>query len=323
MNEPLVPARELTLCIEPSQDGRRVDQALAAQVDSVSRSTLQGLIRDGRVTVNGATVAPKARVAAGDSVWIGFPAVAGREDIAEDIALNVLFEDDDILVIDKPASLVVHPGAGNPAGTMMNALLHHDPALAALPRAGIVHRLDKDTSGVLVVARNAAARTALVEALADRRVHRVYQAVCAGVLIAGGTVDAPIGRHRAQRVKMAVTGGGREAVSHYRVRERFDAHTLVEVSLETGRTHQIRVHMAHIGHPLVGDRLYAGRGRLPGGVDARIRDAVAAFPRQALHAWRLRFDHPRSGEPVTFRAPLPADLKALLETLRGAVDEDG
>lgn len=316
MSEELAGPRSVVLAVSEDLHGRRLDQALARLVPASSRAALQALIKDGRVTLNGEAVSQKTKVSAGDAVRVDFPAVAAREDLAEAIALDVLYEDDDVIVIDKPAGLVVHPGAGNADGTLMNALLHHDRGLGALPRAGIVHRLDKDTSGVMVVARNEAARRFLVDALGARRVSRTYRAVCSGRLIAGGTVDAPIGRHRVNRLRMAVTSAGRDAVSHYRVVERFDAHTHVEVELETGRTHQIRVHMAHIGHALVGDGLYAGRSRLPAGVSLDVREAVAGFQRQALHAARLRFEHPGTGDTVAFDSPLPADIEALLAQLR-------
>jgi len=212
----------------------------------------------------------------------------------------------------------VHPGAGNPAGTLQNALLHHDAALAVIPRAGIVHRLDKDTSGLMVVARSLAAHNALVELLSERDIHRQYVAVVLGTLIAGGTVDAPIGRHPRDRVKQAVVegSGGKPAVTHYRVRERYRAHTLVQCTLETGRTHQIRVHMAHIRHPLVGDTLYGGGLKLPKGATPELAAALRGFQRQALHAERLEFAHPTRGDTLRFEAPLPEDLAALVAVLR-------
>jgi 23S rRNA pseudouridine1911/1915/1917 synthase len=230
----------------------------------------------------------------------------------------ILHADDDVLVIDKPAGLVVHPGAGNPRGTLVNALLHHDPRLVGLPRAGIVHRLDKDTSGLMVVARSLRAHAALVEQLSEREVHRQYVAVVVGPMIAGGTVRAPIGRHATDRVRQAVVaeGAGKDAVTHYRVRERFRAHTLVECRLETGRTHQIRVHMAYAKHPLVGDPLYGGSFKLPKAATPELSDALRNFGRQALHAERLVFRHPVSGEEVAVQSPLPDDLQRLLAVLR-------
>jgi 23S rRNA pseudouridine1911/1915/1917 synthase len=224
-------------------------------------------------------------------------------------------EDRHLLVIDKPAGLVVHPGAGNPDRTLQNALLAFDPALSALPRAGIVHRLDKDTSGLLVVARTLPAHTALVRMLAEREVHREYEAICRGVMTSGGTVDAPIARHPTDRVRMAVREGGRESVTHYRVIRRYAGHTHVRVQLETGRTHQIRVHLAHAGFPIVGDRVYGGRLTLPKGASEALRQALREFPRQALHAARLQFDHPVTGRPLECTSPLPADMRALLAAL--------
>jgi 23S rRNA pseudouridine1911/1915/1917 synthase len=219
-------------------------------------------------------------------------------------------------VIDKAVGLVVHPGAGNARGTLVNALLHRDPALAQLPRAGIVHRLDKETSGALIVARSLRAHAALVEQLAAREIHRQYEAVVNGVLVAGGTVDAPLDRHPVDRLKRAVVEGGKPAVTHYRVRERFRAHTQVECVLETGRTHQIRVHMAHVRHALVGDPLYGGSLRLPKGATPELQASLRGFRRQALHAERIEFAHPVSGEAVVVQAPRPADLAALLVALR-------
>ncbi len=233
----------------------------------------------------------------------------------QDIPLNIVYEDEHLIVIDKPSGLVVHPAAGNPDGTLQNALLHHCPGLDCLPRSGIVHRLDKDTTGLLVVAKTLKAHKSLVDQLQCRRVHREYRALVTGSLVAGGTVDAPVGRHPTQRTRMAVVSDGRPAVTHYQVLDRFPAHTLLAVRLETGRTHQIRVHMSHLRHPLVGDPLYAGRPRLPKGASAALTAALQGFPRQALHAIRLGFDHPETGEPVSWATPMAADLARLLELL--------
>ena len=228
----------------------------------------------------------------------------------------MLYEDDQVLVIDKPAGLVVHPGAGNPDGTLVNALLFRDPNLAAVPRAGVVHRLDKDTSGVMVVARTLQAQTALVEQLSARDVHRQYLAVVVGALVSGGTADAPIDRHPRDRLKMAVRDDGRDAVTHYRLRERFRAHTALECRLETGRTHQIRVHMAHLKSPIIGDPLYGGALKLPKGATDTLVAELRGFKRQALHAETLEFLHPVSGEPVRASAPVPEDLQRLMSALR-------
>ncbi len=234
----------------------------------------------------------------------------------EPMTLDIVYEDEDMIVIDKPPGLVVHPGAGNTSGTLQNGLLHYDAALAVLPRAGIVHRLDKDTGGLLIIARSLRAHTALVAAIAAREITREYVAVCRGRLISGGTVDEPIGRHPVDRIRMAVTDRGRPAVTHYRVKERFAAHTLVDVRLETGRTHQIRVHMAHIGHPLLGDPLYGGRLSVPAGASDALRVALHGFRRQALHASRLELKHPVTGKRHELRSPLPRDMNALLILLR-------
>jgi len=234
---------------------------------------------------------------------------------AQPIPLEIVHQDKHVFVIDKPAGLVVHPGAGNPDLTLQNALLALDPKLAELPRAGIVHRLDKDTSGLLIVARTLKAHTELVRMLEQREIHREYEAICKGVMTAGGTIDAPIDRHPVERVKMAVRDGGRESVTHYRVIKRYRANTHVRVQLETGRTHQIRVHLQHAGYPIVGDRVYGGRLEMPKGASEELRVALREFPRQALHAARLQLDHPVSGKPLECVAPLPADMQQLLAVL--------
>lgn len=295
--------------------GRRFDQVLAELFPDFSRSRLSEWVKSGDALLDGRQVRPREAVQGGESVVVAVKMTTETRAEPEDIPLDVLYEDAEVLVIDKPAGLVVHPGAGNPRGTLVNALLFRDPSLAELPRAGIVHRLDKDTSGVMVVARTLRAHTALVEQLSGREVHRQYVAVVAGPMIAGGTVDAPIGRHPSDRIRMAVVANGRDAVTHYRVRERFRSHTVVECRLETGRTHQIRVHMAHVRHPIVGDPLYA-RLTQPKGATEALAEGLRAFRRQALHAEKLSFAHPATGEPVTTEAPLPADMVRLLGWLR-------
>jgi len=288
--------------------GLRLDAALARLFAEHSRSRLQAWMKAGLVSVDGTVAEPKRKVVGGERVRVeALPAESAAEQ-AEDIALTIVYEDEALLVIDKPAGLVVHPGSGNWSGTMMNALLHHAPDLAQVPRAGIVHRLDKDTSGLLVVARTLAAQTDLVRQLQARTVKRQYLALVHGMLTGEGSVDAPIGRHPVQRTRMAVVRGGREARTHYLPREGFPAATLVECRLETGRTHQIRVHMASINHPLVGDPVY-GRRRCG-------TPALDAFPRQALHAWRLALVHPDLGRELAWESPLPADFADLLQTLR-------
>lgn len=302
--------------VPDSAAGRRFDAVLAELFPEFSRSRLSGWIKSGDVLLDGEPARPRDAVHGGETVSLN--AVLDTEVRAEpeDIPLDVLYEDEHVFVLNKPAGLVVHPGAGNPAGTLVNALLHRDPSLAALPRAGIVHRLDKDTSGVMVVARTLQAQTALVEQLSAREVHRQYLAVVVGALVSGGTVDAPIDRHPRDRLKMAVREDGKEAVTHYRLRERFRAHTALECRLETGRTHQIRVHMAHLKHAIVGDPLYGGPLRLPKGATDTLAAALRGFKRQALHAETLEFAHPITGEPVRATAPMPADLLALLAALR-------
>jgi 23S rRNA pseudouridine1911/1915/1917 synthase len=296
--------------------GRRLDQAAAELIPEYSRTRLKAWMDGGQMTIGGQPAEAKRKVRGGEELVLEAelePAVPLQP---EPIPLRVVFEDESLLVIDKPAGLVVHPGAGNPAGTLQNALLHRHPGLAALPRAGLVHRLDKDTTGLLIIARTAAAQAALTGALERRQVARTYEGVCQGVLTGGGTVDAPIGRHPRDRLKMAVIERGRPARTRYRVLERFRAHTHVEVSLDTGRTHQIRVHMAHVGAPLVGDPVYGGRPRLPRHPSEALRARLQGFRRQALHARRLELEHPISGERLSFSSPLPQDLEALLAELR-------
>ena len=298
--------------------GRRFDQALAEMFPEYSRSRLAEWIKAGDALLDGQPVRPRDPVRGGEAVAVNLRTRVETHSEAEDIALDVRYQDADVLVIDKPAGLVVHPGAGNPRGTMVTALLHLDPTLAELPRAGIVHRLDKDTSGLMVVARSLRAHSSRIEQLSGREVHRQYLAVVVGPMIAGGTVDAPIGRHPTDRIRQAVVkeGQGKQAVTHYRVRERFRAHTLVECRLETGRTHQIRVHMAHAKHPLIGDPLYGGSFKLPKAATPELVEALRGFRRQALHAEKLSFRHPVSGEAVTTESPMPDDMQALLSALR-------
>ncbi|HVI55090.1 MAG TPA: 23S rRNA pseudouridine(1911/1915/1917) synthase RluD [Luteibacter sp.] len=299
--------------------GRRFDQTVAEMFPDYSRSRLTGWIKDGKVLLDGTRAAPRQLVRGGEKVELEAELENEVHAQAEDIALDIRFEDDDLMVVDKPMGLVVHPGAGNPTGTMLNALLHHNPALAELPRGGIVHRLDKDTAGLMVVAKTLPALTRLVEMLSRHEVRRQYEAVVLGTMVAGGTVDQPIGRHQHDRLKQGirdVIDGGKEAVTHYRVRERFRAHSVIQCNLETGRTHQIRVHMAHIGHPLVGDQLYGNGLRLPRGASQALIDALRGFRRQALHAEKLGFDHPITGEYLEFDSARPDDQNALIEALR-------
>jgi 23S rRNA pseudouridine1911/1915/1917 synthase len=295
--------------VPPELAGLRLDQALARLFPEHSRTRLQTWVRDGRVTVDAGRADVKRKVWGGERVAVArAPAPADDAYRPQAIALAIVHEDDALLVVDKPAGLVVHPGHGNREGTLANALLHHAPQLAAVPRAGIVHRLDKDTSGLLVVAKTPAAHTSLVRQLAARTVEREYLALVHGAVAADGHVDAPIGRHRTARTRMAVSARGKPARTRYRVLERFAGATLLAVTLETGRTHQIRVHMQAIGHPLVGDPTYGRRGRGDG--------PLGSFPRQALHAARLKLMHPVTGRACEWRAPAPPDLGAALAALR-------
>lgn len=311
----------LTAIVPEANAGCRLDQAAAVLFPQFSRSRLKRWILDGRLTVDGETRRPRDVVGGGEALHLEAATEPEVEIRPQAIPLEIVYEDQQIIVVNKPAGLVVHPGAGNPDGTMQNALLHYRPALADIPRAGIVHRLDKDTSGLLVVAGTLAAQTGLVRQLEAHSVTRRYDAICVGVMTAGGTIDAPIGRHRVDRLRMAVRDGGRPAITHYRVRNRFRGHTHVEATLETGRTHQIRVHLAHAGYPLLGDPVYGGRLRLPAGATATLVAALRGFRRQALHARELTFEHPATAEPVTWQASMPADLAALVDALANDADQ--
>ena len=307
--------------LPPEAGGQRLDQALAEALPMHSRARLQRWLKSGELRVDGAVAKARQRVLGGERVELDARLADAERWVPQAIDFDVVHADADLIVVGKPVGLVVHPGAGNPDGTLVNGLLHRFPELGALPRAGIVHRLDKDTSGLLTVARTLEAHTALVQQLAGREMGREYLAVVENVPVSGGTVDAPIGRDPRNRLRMAVTHDGREAITHFRVVERYRAHALVRCVLETGRTHQIRVHLAHEGFPLVGDALYGARGRLPESPSAELVDALRAFRRQALHACRLVVAHPVSGEPLTFEAPLPGDMAMLTGML--AADADG
>ncbi|MET0230290.1 MAG: 23S rRNA pseudouridine(1911/1915/1917) synthase RluD [Rhodanobacteraceae bacterium] len=310
------PERTLNAAVPDEAAGRRFDQVLADMFPDYSRSRLSAWIKAGAARLDGEVVLPRHIVRGGESIVVEVKPEREIGARGEDIPLDIVYEDADLIVVNKPAGLVVHPGAGNLAGTLQNALLHHDPKLAEIPRGGIVHRLDKDTSGLMVVARSMRAHTSLVAQLSKRDVHRQYLAIVYGKMVAGGKVDEPIGRHPRDRLKQAVHESGREAITHYRVRERFRSLTLIECRLETGRTHQIRVHMAHARHPLVGDAVYGGGLRLPKGAGAALVEALRAFRRQALHAERLEFAHPADARTVTFESAMPADMTALVDALR-------
>ena len=295
--------------------GQRFDQALARLFPEYSRSRLTQWVKEGHALLDGNPARPRDAVMDGQKISLQV-AEEPRTDVeAEDLPLDVVYEDAALIVVNKPAGLVVHPGAGNRTGTLQNALLHHAPELAKLPRSGLVHRLDKDTSGLLAVARTLEAHTKLVAALQAREFEREYLALVNGVMTGGGTVDAPLGRHATDRLRMSVREGGREAVTHYRVLRRYRAHTQVAVQLETGRTHQIRVHLAHIRYPIVGDPVYGRRLMLPPGATPRLKEALQGFRRQALHARRLGLVHPMSGAPMQWEVPPPADMQALMDAL--------
>jgi 23S rRNA pseudouridine1911/1915/1917 synthase len=295
--------------------GERLDRALARMFPEYSRTRLKDWLMAGFVTVDGGAMRPKDPVAGGETVRLQPQLALSVTSQPEALDLDVVYEDSHLMVVDKPSGLVVHPGAGNLRGTLMNGLLHRVPGLADLPRAGIVHRLDKDTSGLLLIGKTLTAHTALVRQMSAREISRHYVAVCMGVLTGGGTIDAPIARHPVDRLRMSVQDGGRPAVTHYRVLKRYAAHTYISVRLESGRTHQIRVHFAWRRHPLVGDPVYGGRLAIPAGASARLTEELRRFRRQALHASQLQFTHPESGESITCEAPVPADLEMLLRVL--------
>jgi 23S rRNA pseudouridine1911/1915/1917 synthase len=307
------------LIVPDDYAGLRLDQALVKFFPEYSRSRLQEWITVQQVKVDGEFATSKQKVWGGETLEV-LPQVhpADQPYLAENISLDIVYEDDALLVINKPVGLVVHPGSGNWEGTLLNALLHYAPQLAAVPRAGIVHRLDKDTSGLLVVAKTIPAQTALVRQLEARSVQREYLALVHGELARAGKVDAPIGRHPTQRVKMAVVESGKAAVTHYEIEKKFPSCTLLRCRLETGRTHQIRVHLARIGHPLVGDSVYL---KGPQKCVPQLRALLTGFARQALHATRLALEHPVSGVRVEWHVPLPRDMQQLLQDIQAVVNE--
>jgi 23S rRNA pseudouridine1911/1915/1917 synthase len=314
--------RTHSLTLPEDLQGLRLDQALARALPQYSRARLQSWIEAGAIQVDGRRPRAKDKIVGGERVRIEARLEVDAEVAPEVMPLEIVFKDRSLFVINKPPGMVVHPGAGNTHHTLQNALLALDPKLAVVPRAGLVHRLDKDTSGLLVVARTPEVHTTLVAALAEREIERHYIALCSGVLTGGGTIDEPIGRHRSQRIKMAVRSDGRPSVTHYRLMKRFRAHTLLHVQLESGRTHQIRVHLAHIGHPVVGDPVYGGRRRFPAGASPALIAELEGFKRQALHAARLKLAHPVTGEEVEWEAPLPADMAHLVGVLEADASEE-
>lgn len=315
MSEPQKPIK-LSADTDISVHGQRLDQAIANLFPEYSRSKLKKWILDGCVAIDGdICTVPRQKLEGFESITVEAVAEVQVEHKAQEIELDIVFEDDQILVINKPADLVVHPGAGNAEGTILNALLDKVPDINTVPRAGIVHRLDKDTTGLMVVAKTLEAQTHLVEQLQSRVMSREYEAVVTGTLVAGGMVDEPIGRHATKRTLMAVRETGKPAVTHYRVMKKFRAHTHLRLKLESGRTHQIRVHMTHIKHPIVGDPAYGGRPRIPKNATEDLLQALRGFKRQALHAAQLSLYHPVTEEWLTWQAPLPDDMAALLTSL--------
>lgn len=303
--------------LEEHHAGKRLDQILAELFSDYSRSRLKEWVLQQRVLVDGVVVdKPRTKLLGVESVEVRGVLEVQESHKAQDIELNIIYEDDDLIIINKPEGLVVHPGAGNSDGTLLNALLNHCPEIDKVPRAGIVHRLDKDTTGLMVVAKNVPAHTHLVSELQEREISREYEAIVYGTLVGGGTVDEPIGRHPTKRTSMAVRENGKPATTHYRIIEKFRSHTHLRLKLESGRTHQIRVHMSHLHHPLVGDVLYGGRTRLPKGASPVLVHELRNFNRQALHAAQLGLFHPSSGEWLTWSAPLPEDIVNLRDAIR-------
>lgn len=303
--------------------GLRLDQALAKMLPQYSRSLIQDWIKNDKIELDGKIPRARVMVMGGEEITIQAELKAQPTWAAESIALNIIYEDDAFLIINKPVGMVVHPAAGNLSSTLLNALLHHAPELHKLPRAGIIHRLDKDTTGLLVIAKTPAALMDLSKQLRARTMSRVYQAIVCKTMTSGGTVDEPIGRHPIQRKRMAVIETGKPAMTHYRVMERYRAHTRLKVKLETGRTHQIRVHMAHIHHALLGDPVYGGRLQLPKGATPELVQILRQLKRQALHAFELSFEHPETHETVTFTAPLPDDMQQLIKALKDDTEAYG
>ena len=305
----------LKIIIPERMTGQRLDVALSEMLPDYSRSKITAWIKSGEALINQKSFKPKDKVNGSEMVELTISQKQKNDWVGEDIPLNIVFEDEDIIVLNKAVGLVTHPGAGNWSGTLANALLHYEPKLATLDRAGIVHRLDKNTSGLMVVAKNEKSQKYLVEQLQTHSISREYSTIVYGHMIAGGTIDEAIGRDTKDRVKQAVSSHGKEAITHYRVIDRYQNHTHVKAILETGRTHQIRVHLSHIGYPLIGDPMYGGKVRFPKKADEVLKEALVSFKRQALHARKLTLTHPTSGDLMSWKAPLPDDMLALLDVL--------
>lgn len=309
------------LIVPSTLASKRLDQALTSLLENYSRTQIQTWIESNLIRINGQLAKTKTKVKEGDSIDVDMPDAPQLDWEAQDIPLDVIHEDDDILVINKPVGLIVHPGAGNRDRTLLNAVLHHAPQSRLLPRAGILHRLDKNTSGLLIIAKTEAALKSLQHQLKKRTMGREYQAIVQGALISGSTIDAPISRHSMERTKMAVNHNGKPAVTHYRILEKYRAHTRLTIKLETGRTHQIRVHMLHIQHPVVGDPTYRASAKLAKKTSESLKSALLAMKRQALHAYALEIIHPTSKQPLRFEAPLPDDMLNLIDALKKDVKE--
>ena len=305
----------LTIIIPERMTGDRLDVALSEMLPDYSRSKITAWIKSGDALINNKAFKPKDKVNGSQMVSLSLNKKQNNDWSAENIALNIVFEDEDIIIINKPFGLVTHPGAGNWNGTLANALLYYDPELSKLDRAGIVHRLDKNTSGLMVIARNEKSQKYLVEQLQSHSVVREYSAIVYGHMISGGSVNDPIGRDPKDRIKQAVSSNGKDATTHYRVIDRFKSHTHVKAILETGRTHQIRVHLSHIGYPLLGDPMYGGRVRFPKKASEILKESLLGFKRQALHSKKLTLNHPSTGELMSWKAPLPDDMLELLKIL--------
>ncbi|SIS85068.1 23S rRNA pseudouridine(1911/1915/1917) synthase RluD [Neptunomonas antarctica] len=317
---------ELEVVVPGELTGKRLDQVIAQLFSEFSRTRLQSWIKDGFVTVDGKQVRPREKLYGGERIRVNATVEPMEAHAGEDIPLDIVYEDDQIIIVNKPAGLVVHPAIGHRTGTLLNALLHHFPDIALVPRAGIVHRLDMDTTGLMVVAKTIQAQTELVCQLQDRSMGREYEAIAQGVMTGGGCVDEPIGRHPKNRLKMGVVKSGKDAVTHYRVLHKLRLHTHVRLKLETGRTHQIRVHMAHINYPLAGDQLYGGRFRMMKGASEEMQETLQGFKRQALHAKKLELWHPATREMMCWEVDLPEDFQQLLAALqqdsKDYVDDD-